>query len=174
MTKEQKKIYNKKYLETHREQIKELKRKYRETHIEEIKEYDREKRTRPDYKAKKSKWAAADYERRKEHIKLKVKEWRLNNPLKLKTLRSVANAKRRAAELNANVSYANKDAIKRIYRTRDILNTFGETKYCVDHIIPLRGKLVCGLHHEDNLQIITSTHNLTKSNRFKPTTKDVI
>lgn len=37
----------------------------------------------------------------------------------------------------------------------------------VDHRIPLRGKLVCGLHVHQNLRIVNSSLNKSKLNKFE-------
>jgi hypothetical protein len=62
--------------------------------------------------------------------------------------------------------WANKTTIKEIYSTAKELTEQTGIKHEVDHIIPKRHPLVCGLHVENNLQIITRTKNNQKTNNF--------
>lgn len=98
--------------------------------------------------------AIADYDR---------KYRQLNRP---KILR--ISAKRRAAKLGATVAWANMKTIEEFYAEARRLTKETGIAYHVDHIVPLISNLVCGLHCEANLQVITAFDNISKLNRYWP------
>lgn len=66
-------------------------------------------------------------------------------------------SKYRASKLKACPKWADIEAIKQFYYNCP-------EGYHVDHIIPLQGKYVCGLHVENNLQYLLATENSIKRN----------
>lgn len=59
-----------------------------------------------------------------------------------------------------------KHAMRELYiQARKLTQLTGE-RYVVDHIVPLRSDVVCGLHVPWNLRVITQEENLAKSNKL--------
>ena len=73
--------------------------------------------------------------------------------------RAASSAKHRAAKLQATPSWAEPELIELIYAEAAYRNMQ------VDHIIPLQGKNVCGLHVHNNMQLLTRSQNASKGNR---------
>jgi len=84
------------------------------------------------------------------------KEWKQKNPAK----NSYTQSKRRAAKLQATPSWADQNIIKDFYLEAEY------HQMQVDHIIPLQSEIVCGLHCEDNMQLLSSKDNSSKGNSF--------
>jgi len=72
----------------------------------------------------------------------------------------------RAHREQAMPSWVNKAEIRAIYA--EAVRTSKETgiPHDVDHIVPLRGKGICGLHVPWNLQVITASENRRKFTSF--------
>lgn len=82
-------------------------------------------------------------------------------------IRRTSKAKRRAAELHRNVAWADHAKIKEIYAHARVMSEMLGEVWHVDHVIPLQGKLVSGLHVHNNLQILPGIENIRKGNRFQ-------
>lgn len=73
----------------------------------------------------------------------------------------IRNAKRRAKQLERTPFWSDLEQIRKFYMNCPQGMT-------VDHIIPLRGKLVSGLHVSNNLQYLSLGDNSAKRNFFSP------
>ena len=76
--------------------------------------------------------------------------------------------KRRAAQIQRTPTWADPDRINEIYRTAADVSAETGIPHHVDHVMPLQGKNVSGLHHQDNLLVVPGAENLSKSNKFEP------
>jgi 5-methylcytosine-specific restriction endonuclease McrA len=80
-------------------------------------------------------------------------------------------ARRRARKLRATPPWADNAAMARIYKKSSQLTKQNGIKYNVDHIVPLQGDDVSGLHVQTNLRIVPAHINNKKGNRFNKQTK---
>lgn len=79
-------------------------------------------------------------------------------------------AKRRAAILKRTPKWLTEQDfadIQKIYVLADELSRATEVKWHVDHIVPLQGKNVSGLHLPNNLQVLPANVNIAKHNKFE-------
>lgn len=140
--------YNKEYYRKYRERFAERNKKYIEKNREKLYESNRLR-----------------YQENKEEYKEINDRWRANNTDKI----NANSAKRYALKADAIppwLSKEDKENIKSIYSLCSKLTESTGTPHHVDHIVPLKGRNVCGLHVPWNLQVISAEENLSKGNRY--------
>lgn len=88
----------------------------------------------------------------------RVKEWHQDNPNKNR----IYVARRKKHIIQRTPSWADLEKIEQIYKNCP-------EGHHVDHIVPLQGDKVSGLHVPENLQYLKAEDNLKKSNSFEVT-----
>lgn len=141
--------------------------------IECLKERKNVFRARPENKAKEAKTKQKWYERNRDQELVRMKEWRERNKgyhlSNLKEYRknnpeiyAAHAAKRRASVLQRTPDWLTQDHLEEI---KDIYKSSPDG-FHVDHIVPLQGSAVSGLHVPWNLQILPASINIQKSNNY--------
>jgi hypothetical protein len=116
--------------------------------------------------------------RTKEKANRNAKAWRQNNPDKvketLKKYRESARGKvircslqnqRKLLQKQRVPAWSNKEEITMWYEVAEVLSRSG-VKFHVDHVVPLQGKNVCGLHVSENMQVLPAHLNISKNNQW--------
>lgn len=111
------------------------------------------------------------YSKNVDRVKAYQKKWRNENPAACLALK----AKRRARKLKATPNWLTREhhaEIEDFYLIASTLTAHMGEPYHVDHIVPLKGSRVCGLHVPWNLQVLTGVENSRKKNRMPDELKD--
>ena len=135
----------------------------------------------PELHEKKKALGREYYRKNKSQIRANILEWNRKNPEKVKLYakrvkqnnKGKANfhtAKRRYAKLQRTPHWLTADEhwmIKEAYDLSALRTKMFGFSWHVDHVIPLQGEKVSGLHVPTNLQVIPGTDNDVKGNKFE-------
>lgn len=108
-------------------------------------------------------WAAANPEK----VAAKTKRYRQTHPDRA-TAMAVASVARRAKRVPKWLTAEDKWLLRETYSLAKLRTRLLGFVWEVDHIIPLRGKLVSGLHVPTNVQVIPKALNRRKRNVYHP------
>jgi hypothetical protein len=110
-------------------------------------------------------WRDQNYKKALEYNRQSAFKWRNENPDK----NTAKTARYNAKKLKATPSWLTneqKSQIESVYWLARLQQELTDEQYHVDHIVPLRGKTVCGLHVPWNLQVMSAKENMTKGNKL--------
>lgn len=163
------KAYHKEYYLKNIDAIKEYKRNNKDKIKAYSKEYWQRNKDDKEFRKKENArtlaWYHTNFEKIKEKKYFRDKEWRNKN----KHIINSFTAKRRVVKLQRMPKWLTeeqKKQIKAMYTLATSLNKSTGVQWHVDHIIPLQGKNVSGLHVPENLQVIQGSLNNRKKNKF--------
>ena len=136
-------------------------------------DYFREYNKREDVKDRKHEWYAENHKQVKQtaatrplHVKREYqKAWKERNVVWVRADTKARRRKHRDATPKW-LTRKQKSEIRQLYQIAITMTQTTGEQYVVDHIVPLRGESVCGLHVPWNLRVITQEENLAKSNKL--------
>lgn len=105
--------------------------------------------------------------RNKENVAAYNKAWAQANP----HMKNAAEARRRSAKLLRTPGWLTAEdfaAIEFTYAWAKVLEASTGIPHHVDHVYPLQGRYVSGLHVPANLQVLTASENRSKHNKWIP------
>lgn len=171
--------YNADYYKRHAEQRKEYSNNWAVENHDRVKERSKSYywNNRDKVLQKGSEWKAANREAVKEYSRKwseenreasreKARRWGKENPDKV----NARTSRRRCAKLQRTISLKQHhvEQMKAVYAEAKRLSKATGIPHHVDHVVPLQGVYVSGLHVPWNLQVITAEENLSKKNHFVP------
>lgn len=170
------------YLKHKEKRVQQIK-KYRQENIDTIKQHARRKNQAPAEKEKKRAYNKLFLMNNSEKIKLQRHEYYLRNKAVLlqkgrarsrqhyldnKQYYLAKFYKRRLLEKQAMPKWLTRNHLQQIeewYQAAKSVQWLSIEPLHIDHIVPINGENVCGLHVPWNLQVLTRTENIRKSNK---------
>lgn len=176
---EQHKQKYKTYRQNNSEKVKQYFKQRYENSPEHVKEIKKKSHSKPEVRANLTKGALLWKQRNSDKVKLSDKKyrqsnrqlvlernrlWRENNPDKVRN----CVVKRELLESNASClqSELTDFVYKEVYSLCKLRESLTGFKWHIDHMIPLKGKNVSGLHVWNNFQSIPATINTSKQNKL--------
>ena len=98
-----------------------------------------------------------------------AKRVRQNNP----GAKNADTAKRRYAKIQRTPAWLTEDdfwMLEQAYELAALRSKMFGFQWHVDHIVPLQGEIVSGLHVPTNVQVIPGFENVSKGNKFEAVT----
>lgn len=122
--------------------------------------------------------ARAKYELDRERYIERARQYRLANPERFRQYMlnrerdpaedAERSRRRQAAKMQRTPGWLDADDFRPFYELARQRTEETGIPHHVDHIVPLQGKLVSGLHVPWNLQVLPAKANQSKGNRFQP------
>ena len=109
---------------------------------------------------------STQYVNHPQKIKDNVKKWSKKNPIKVLAYSRISHTKRQMRY----PKWLTKDdhwMIEQAYELAALRTKMFGFSWHVDHIVPLQGELVSGLHTPYNLQVIPGMENMRKANNYE-------
>lgn len=170
------KAYGKTYYSKNKTALNEKSKKWREANAQLFSELQRKWRNenpdyrlalRLDYRRKNPNASHEYYVANRDKILARCREWKVENAEKVRRYAGT----RRAALLQRTPGWLTAEDFKEMDFTYLCAHAYSKESgvpHHVDHIYPLQGRYVSGLHVPSNLQVLTGTENLKKSNLWVP------
>lgn len=152
---EQRRAYQKAYRAANAERVSRLEREWRGRNADHV-------------RAGNARRGAEWYEKNKERLKPVRQAWAKRNAGLRAAVVAKYTANRRARKAQAVPPWADDAKTEELYEAARQLTRLMGVQWHVDHIVPLNGKTVCGLHWHGNLQLLPAAVNIVKSNRTWP------